>query len=159
MATTHEVRWSVSATPVAVETGDDGGHMAVDTLHENIRKSVGGSGVSAGGGVISQGGTFTDGTSSTPYLQATSGGVAIGDSSVTFIYVKHTGFVWNTATEKGVATTDTLKILADSEHIATLGAGEAWIIPLAGSSATVTTFKAAHGDGSTDIAIEAIGLD
>ena len=159
MATTHEVRWSVSATPVAKESGDDGGTMAHDTIHENIRKSVGGSGITATDGVVSQGGTFTNGTSSTPYLNATNDASgAIGDATATFIYVKHTGFAYSTASALGAATTDTVKIFADSEHIATLPAGSSWIIPLAGSSDSVTTFSAQRG-GSTNIAIEAIGMD
>ena len=160
MATTHEVRQSVSATPVAKETGDDGGTMAHDTIHENIRKSLGGNGTSATDGAISQGGTFTNGTSSTPYLQCTnSAAAAIGDATATFIYVKHTGYEWGgSSTVLGDATEDTILIYADSEHIATLPSRSAWIIPLAGSSSTVTTFSAQRG-GSTDIAIEAIGLD
>lgn len=159
MATTHEVRWSVSATPVAKESGDDGGTMAHDTIHENIRKTLGGSGTSTTAGAISQGGTFTNGVSSTPYLQAdNSTTAAIGDGTATFIYVKHTGYLWSSASVLGAATTDTLKIYADSEHIATLNAGEAWIIPLPGSSSSVTTFSAQRG-GSDDIAVEAIGMD
>lgn len=159
MATTHEVRWSVSATPVAKESGDDGGTMAHDTIHENIRKSLGGSGTTATDGAISQGGTFTNGTSSTPYLQADNSTTAtIGDGTATFIYVKHTGYLWSSASTLGAATTDTIKIYADAEHIATLGAGEAWIIPLAGSSSSVSAFTAQRG-GSDDIAVEAIGMD
>tara|TARA_Y100001938_G_scaffold147833_1_gene229963 strand:- start:2263 stop:2745 length:483 start_codon:yes stop_codon:yes gene_type:complete len=160
MATTHEVRWSVSATPVAKESGDDGGTMAHDTIHENIRKTLGGSGTSETDGAISQGGTFTNGVSSTPYLQAdNSTTCAIGDGTATFIYVKHTGYLWSSASVLGNATTDTLKIYADSEHIATLNAGEAWIIPVPGSSDTVTSGYYAKRGGSSDIAVEAIGMD
>ena len=155
MATTHKVRFSVSATPVVTVDAVAGASLATTTLHEDIRKSVGGSGEITHAGVISQGGV-TDGA--TVYLQATSGGVAIGDASVNFIFVKHTGFAWSSSSALGAATTDTITIYADAEHIATLGAGEAWIIPLSGSSSTVTSFTAKRGS-STDIAIEALGLD
>jgi hypothetical protein len=158
MSTTHEVRWSVSATPVAKETGDDGGHMAVDTLHENIRKVIGGGGTSSTDGAIDFGGTYADGTSSTPYLQATSGGVNVGDGDTTFLFIKHEGYEWSTATVLGDATTDTIKVYIDAEHIATLAAGEAWIIPIAGSSATATNYKVLRG-GSTDLAISIIAFD
>tara|TARA_R100000655_G_scaffold105963_1_gene154702 strand:- start:2004 stop:2480 length:477 start_codon:yes stop_codon:yes gene_type:complete len=158
MATTHEVRWSVSATPVAKETGDDGGHMAVDTLHENIRKSVGGNGTSETAGAIDFGGTYADGVSSTPYLQATSGGVNVGDTDTTFLYIKHTGYKWSSATVLGDATTDTIQVFADAGHIATLNSGESWIIPIPGSSSSVSNFKVKRG-GGTDLAIEVIGFD
>ena len=158
MATTHEVRWSVSATPVAKETGDDGGHMAVDTLHENIRKSVGGSGISATDGAIDFGGTYADGVSSTPYLQASSAGVSVGNGDTTFLYIKHTGYKWSSATVLGDSSTDTITVFADSEHIATLNSGESWIIPIPGSSSSVSSFKVKRG-GSDDLAIEVIGFD
>jgi len=157
MATTHEVRWSVSATPVAVETGDDGGHMAVDTLHENIRKSLGGSGTATTAGEIDFGGTFSDGTSSTPYLQATSGGVAVGDGDSTFIYIKHTGYEWSTASALGDVTDDTVNVNLASAVVACLRAGEAWIIPLHGA-VSAASWTVVRGS-STDIAIEAIGFD
>ena len=157
MATTHEVRWSVSATPVAVETGDNGGHMPVDTLHENIRKSVGGSGVAGTEGATDFGGAWTDGTSATPYLNAAaSGGVAIGDSSSTFIYVKNTGFIYDTATVLGVATLNVVHVLLDAEICGCLRPGEGWIIPLHGA-VSVGSWTA---KGITDdIAVEAIGFD
>ena len=159
MPTTHEVRWSVSAKPIAKETGDNGGTLAHETIHENIRKTLGGSGIAATDGGIDHGGTFTDGVSSTPYLQADAGATAaIGSTTSTFIYVKHTGFEWENATTLGDPTDDLIKIYANTHHIATLRPREAWIIPLHGSSDTVTAFVAVRGS-STDIAVEAIGMD
>ena len=155
MATTHEVRWSVSATPVAKETGANDGIMAVETLHENIRKSLGGSGIVTNDGAIDFGGV-TDGT--TNYLQATSGGVNIGDGDTRFIWVKHTGNAWSSSSVLGATVSDDLDIYIDAEHIASLNPGESWIIPLPNTSSTATNFIAKRG-GSTDIAIEAIGLD
>lgn len=158
MATTHEVRWSVSATPVAKETGDDGGTMAHDTIHENIRKSIGGSGTTVTAGATDFGGTWTNGTSSTPYLSATSGGVNVGDTDTTFLYIKNTGFEYSSATVLGDVSEDTITVFIDAEHIATLNAGEAWIIPIPGSSSTATNYSVKRGS-STDLAIEAIGMD
>jgi hypothetical protein len=157
MSTTHEVRWNVSATPVAVETGDNGGHMAVDTLHENVRKSVGGGGTTVTAGAIDFGGTYTDGVSSTPYLSATSGGVAIGDGDSTFIYVKNLGFAFDDATTLGAVSTDSITIKIGSEVCAALGAGEGWCIPLAGA-VSGSSWTAVRG-GSTDLAIEVIAFD
>ena len=158
MATTHEVRWSVSATPVAKETGDDGGHMAVDTLHENIRKSLGGSGTSATDGVVDFGGTYADGVSSTPYLSASASGVNIGDGDTTFLYIKHTGYKYSTATVLGDATAEYITIKIDAETVARLNAGEAWIIPMQGGVSSATNWKALR-NGADDIAIEVIAID
>ena len=157
MATTHEVRWSVSATPVAKETGDDGGTMAHDTIHENIRKSLGGSGTTTTDGATDFGGAWTDGTSATPYLNAAaSGGVAIGDGDSTFIYVKHTGFIYSSSTALGAVSTNVIHIKLDAEICGCLRPGEGWIIPLHGA-VSVGAWTAV---GITDnIAIETIGFD
>jgi len=165
MATTHEVRWAVSATPIAVETGDDGGHLPVETMHENIRKTVGGSGIATTEGAISQGGTFTDGVSSTPYLDGAQAGVSIGDATCTFIYVKNTGYIYDTATVLGAqvtavqaaAGTHDIHIKVGSEVCAVLKAGEGMIFPLHGAaSASAWT---AIASSNLSIAVEAIGMD
>ena len=153
----HKVRWSVSATPVVVVDGTDANNMATTTVHENIRKSVGGSGVVTTAGAVDFGGTFADGTSTTPYLNAAaSGGGAIGDGDSTFIYVKHTGFIYDTATVLGVATLNVVHVLLDAEICGCLRPGEGWIIPLHGA----VSVGAWTAKGITDnIAVEVIGLD
>ena len=155
MATTHKIQWAVSATPIVTVDAVDGASLETKSIHENIRRTLGGSGEAATAGAIDFGGV-SDGA--TNYLQATSGGVNVGDGDSTFIWIKHTGFVWSSSSALGVATTDTITVFIDAEHIATLGAGESWIIPLAGSSSTATNFIVKRGS-STDIAIEAIGFD
>ena len=153
----HEVRWSVSATPVFSIAEDNGNSMATSTIHENVRKSVGGSGIAVTAGATDFGGAWTDGTSATPYLNAAaSGGVAIGNGDSTFIYVKNTGFVYSTATALGVATVNVIHIKLDSEICGCLRPGEGWIIPLHGA----VSDGAWTATGITDdIAIEAIGFD
>ena len=155
MATTHKVVWSVSATPKVTVDAVDGHSMETVSIHENIRKTLGGSGEVTHDGAIDFGGVTDGGTN---YLQATSGGVAIGDTATRFIWIKHTGFLWSSSSALGAATTDDLDIYADSEHIASLNPGEAWIIPLPNTSDSVTSFTAKRGS-SSDIAVEAIGLD
>ena len=155
MATTHKVVWSVSATPKVTVDAVNGASMETVSIHENIRKTLGGSGEVTNDGAIDFGGV-TDGAAN--YLQCTSGGVNIGDGDTRFIWVKHTGYVWSSASALGAATTDDVNIFIDAEHIATLQPGEAWIIPLPETSSTATNFIAKRGGGS-DIAIEAIGLD
>ena len=155
MATTHKITWSVSATPKVTVDAVDGASLETVTLHENIRKTLGGSGEISNDGAIDFGGV-TDG--STNYLQATSSGVNIGDGDTRFIWVKHTGYAWSSSSALGAASTDDLDIYIDAEHIASLNPGEAWIIPLPNTSSTATNFIAKRGS-STDLAIEAIGLD
>jgi hypothetical protein len=155
MATTHKVVYAVSATPKVTVDAVDGASMETNSIHENIRKTLGGSGEVTNDGAIDFGGV-TNGTVN--YLQATSGGVGIGDGDTRFIFVKHTGFLWSSSTVLGTVTTDKINVFADSEHIATLAAGESWIIPLPDTSSSVSSFTAQRG-GSSDIAIEAIGLD
>ena len=155
MATTHKVVWSVSATPKVTVDAVNGASMETVSIHENIRKTLGGSGEVTNDGAIDFGGV-TDGA--TNYLQCTSGGVNIGDGDTRFIWVKHTGYAWSSASALGAATTDDVNIFIDAEHIATLQPGEAWIIPLPETSSTATNFIAKRG-GSSDLSIEAIGLD
>tara|TARA_R110000744_G_scaffold311048_1_gene418661 strand:- start:541 stop:1008 length:468 start_codon:yes stop_codon:yes gene_type:complete len=155
MATTHKVVWSVLATPKVIVDEVPGASLETVTLHEDIRKSLGGSGQLSHAGAIDYGGVTDGGTN---YLQATSGGVTIGDGDTRFIWVKHTGYLWSSSSVLGAATTDKINIHADVEHVATLKAGEAWIIPLTDTSSNVSGFSAKRG-GSVDIAVEAIGLD
>ena len=155
MATTHKIIWAVSATPKVTVDAVDGASLETVTLHENIRKTLGGSGEISNDGAIDFGGV-TNG--STNYLQATSSGVNIGDGDTRFIWVKHTGYAWSSSSVLGAASTDDLDIYIDAEHIASLNPGEAWIIPLPNTSSTATNFIAKRGS-STDLAIEAIGLD
>jgi len=151
---THTVEWSVSATPKVSLATTAGVNMETATLHEDIRRSLGGSGSATTNGAIDFGGV-SDGA--TNYLQATSGGVAVGDGDSTFIWIRHTGYLWSSSSALGAVTTDTINVKIDSEVVAALKAGEAWIIPLHGavSSGSWTVVRG----GSSDIAIEAIGLD
>ena len=155
MATTHKMVYAVSATPKVTVDAVAGASMETNSIHEDIRRTLGGSGEVTNDGAIDFGGV-SDG--SINYLQATSGGVNIGDGDTRFIWIKHTGYLWSSSSALGVATTDDVDIFIDSEHIASLNPGEAWIIPLPDTSSTATNFIAKRGS-SSDIAIEAIGLD
>ena len=128
MATVHKVRFSVSATPIVIMEAVDGAGFETITVHENIRKTLGGSGEFTYAGAVDYGGTYTNGVSSTPYLNATSGGVGVGDGDTRFIWIKNTGFAYSSATELGDASTDDVNIFIDAEHFASLCPGSAWII-------------------------------
>tara|TARA_R100000664_G_C2703144_1_gene102729 strand:+ start:52 stop:528 length:477 start_codon:yes stop_codon:yes gene_type:complete len=152
---THTVEWSVSATPKVSLATTAGVNMQTATLHEDIRRSLGGSGSATTDGAIDFGGV-SDGA--TNYLQADNSGTAVvGNGDSTFIWIRHTGYLWSSSSALGAATTDTINVKIDSEVVAALKAGEAWIIPLHGAVSN-GSWTVERG-GSSDIAIEAIGLD
>tara|TARA_R100001510_G_scaffold52048_1_gene52452 strand:+ start:5367 stop:5834 length:468 start_codon:yes stop_codon:yes gene_type:complete len=155
MATTHKVRWAVSASPIVTVDAVDGASLETSTLHENIRRTLGGSGEVTNDGAIDFGGVTDGGTN---YLSATAGGVNIGDGDTRFIWVRHTGYAYSSSSALGALNSDKIKIFIDTKHIASLSASEGWIIPLPDTSDNATNFIVKRG-GSTDIAIEVIGLD
>jgi molybdopterin-binding protein len=155
MATTHKVKWAVSASPIVTVDAVDGASLETNTLHENIRRTLGGSGEASTDGAIDYGGV-TDGA--TNYLQGTSGGVQIGNTNSTFIWVKHSGYQWGgDASTLGSATTDNIQVKVGTEVCAVLRPGEAMVFPLHGEASS--SDWTACSDGSDDIAVEAIGLD
>ena len=155
MGATHKVAWAVNSTSRVISAAVGGHSLETQTLHEDIRRSLGGSGELTHDGAIAFGGV-TDGA--TNYLNANAAGVNIGDTDTRFIWVRHTGFEYSSATVLGDVTTELIQINADLEHIASLNPGEAWIIPLPATSSNVTNFKA-HDASDDGIAIEAIGFD
>jgi len=154
IAETHTVEWAVSATPKVSLANTNGVNTPTATIHENIRRTLGGSGTADTAGAIDHGGV-TDGNPN--YLQGTTGGVVIGDASSTFIWVKHTGYQWSSASALGAVSSDNLHIKVGSEICAVLKPGEGMIFPLHGAQSG-SDWKACKAAG-TDVAVEAIGLD
>ena len=56
MATTHKVKWAVSASPIVTVDAVNGASLETNTLHENIRRTLGGSGEVTNDGAIDFGG-------------------------------------------------------------------------------------------------------
>ena len=169
MSATHEVRWSVSATPVTINEGGDGGVTPRTQRHENIRKRLGGSGVSMGDLNIGDlafkdgehneigfyGALFQTFTNANPF--------ALWDDA-SFIWVKNTGYKAEMTTENsegesgiyyistGETHNDNLHILTSGEEvIACLRPGEAWIIPCGSES---NGFKMINGDSGSNILVQ-----
>ncbi|MBC8554831.1 MAG: hypothetical protein H8D23_34905 [Candidatus Brocadiales bacterium] len=151
---TYKIRWSVSATPIVEVDDVDDASLATVTLQETIRKSIGGSGELTHGGDVTHG--EWDGGEN-EYGEASTSGVTIGVSTTQFIWVKHTGYEYSDATTLGDATTTRIKIYIDAECFASLGAGEAMVIPVGGVS-TATSYKAKTASGDA-IAVEHLELD
>ena len=153
MATTHKARFSVSMTPVVTVDAVAGASLETNSLHEDVRKTVGSSGEVTYAGAIDYGG-WTDGTPT--YLSASSSGVTVGNSDTQLLYVEHTGYEYSSGTVLGDATTGKVTLFLDLEIVARLGAGDAMVLPLYGAS--VGTFKVVRV-GSPDKAIIVLGLD
>ena len=132
------------------------------TLHEDIRKTLGGSGettVVASGNTVSVSG-YVNG--SPTYIRATSGGTSIGitgnGSADYTIFIKHTGYAWSSSSELGSSSTDNMDIvITDTDGSTaictmTLSAGQAVVFPdtlLAGGCKIL-----AKRGSSTDLACE-----
>ena len=132
------------------------------TLHEDIRKTLGGSGettVVASGNTVSVSG-YVNG--SPTYIRATSGGTSIGitgnGSADYTIFIKHTGYAWSSSSELGSSSTDNMDIvITDTDGSTaictmTLSARQAVVFPdtlLAGGCKIL-----AKRGSSTDLACE-----
>ena len=132
------------------------------TLHEDIRKTLGGSGettVVASGNTVSVSG-YVNG--SPTYIRATSGGTSIGITGNGLadytIFIKHTGYAWSSSSELGSSSTDNMDIvITDTDGSTaictmTLSAWQAVVLPdtLLGPGCKIL----AKRGGSTDLACE-----
>ena len=142
------VEFGVSATQIAsVAAGEN---TAVDTISADVGKTLGGS-ASVATSLTSTG--FTSGVAQ--YLSApdtTAGGtVNVGASAAfDFVFIKNTGYKYDTATTLGASTSATLKITLGSQEICTIPAGGAIVLPSTPSG----QFKANSTHSSDKIAVE-----
>ena len=122
-------RWNVSLTPEVTQPTEAGGHLAFTTLHEDIRKTLGGSGKVEWAETI-EAGTWAAGANTEGSAAATSGnGVATTVCDVLFI--KHSGFQ---DIAHATVSTDNLNIRDNSDPAAgatlfVLAPGESVVIP------------------------------
>lgn len=156
------IKYAVSATPIytmsAAEAASD-----VDVIAADIAKTVGGSGSSTCGyGNIIGFANDATGTPSYPDI-STATNYGVGSTAVSlgtftaskFVYIKHSGFLFDTGSTLGLSTTAKLKIcmaatIADATTIAVLNAGDAIVLPY---NEAVTPSLFAAGDGVA-IAVE-----
>jgi hypothetical protein len=122
-------RWNVSLTPEVTQPTEAGGHLEFTTLHEDIRKTLGGSGKVEWAETI-QDSTWAAGAHTEEVAQATNGnGVATAACDVLFI--KHSGFQDVAHT---TVSTDNLNIRdntnpASGNTLFVLAPGESVVIP------------------------------
>ena len=123
------IRWSVSVTPEVTQPLETDGHMAFTTLHENIQRSLGGTGSITWAETI-QDSNWADGVHTEELALATSGnGIAV--AACDMLFVKHSGYQEVAHTN---VSTDRLDIRdnsnpASGNTIISIGPGEAICLP------------------------------
>ena len=124
-----EIRWSVSVTPEVTQPLETGGHMEFTTLHEDIRRTLGGSGEITWAETI-QDSTWAAGVHTEELANSTSGN-GITTAACDMLFVKHSGFQDVAHT---TVSTDRLDIRdntnpAAGNTIISIGVGEAICLP------------------------------
>ena len=123
------IRWSVSVTPEVTQPVEAGGHTEFTTLHEDIRRTLGGSGSITWAETINDG-TWAGGVQTEELAAATSGN-GITTAACDMLFVKHSGFQEVAHT---TISTDRLDIRdntnpAAGNTIISIGPGEAICLP------------------------------
>ena len=123
------IRWSVSVTPEVTQPLEAGGHTEFTTLHEDIRRTLGGSGSITWTESI-QDSTWAGGVHTEELANSTSGN-GITTAACDMLFVKHSGFQDEAHT---TVSTDRLDIRdntnpAAGNTIISIGVGEAICLP------------------------------
>uniref|UniRef100_A0A6M3XNT0 Uncharacterized protein n=1 Tax=viral metagenome TaxID=1070528 RepID=A0A6M3XNT0_9ZZZZ len=154
----NRIEFSVSCTPVvSVAVGEN---VAVDTIANDMQKSLGGSGAVASGeidpSVTVTFNTFgyTANTVSYRNINTSATTTSFGDVTLfDFCIIKHTGRLYSDATTLGIATTMAIDIYVGTQIICCIRPGEAIVLPLRGKVATIT-MGARLQSGTTGVALE-----
>lgn len=153
------VEFSVGITPI-VTIAAASESPAVDALCVDVAKSLGASGsttVTWGSTIGYAAGVpvYPDTSSATNYAVGQTAASLGTFTSIKFVFIKHTGYLYSSSSAVGAATTAKLKVcsaatIANATTVAVLNAGEAIILPY-NTALTPTLFAA--GDGVA-IAVE-----
>ena len=124
-----KIRWSVSVTPEVTQPLEAGGHQEFTTLHEDIRRTLGGSGEVDWSESI-QDSNWAGGTHTEELAEATSGN-GIATDACDMLFIKHSGYQDVAHT---TVSTDRLDIRDNSNPssgntIISIGPGEAICLP------------------------------
>lgn len=147
------VDYGVSVTPICtVPAGTVDNNASVDTIHQDVGKSLG-----SAGSVTIPGGASLGYTAGVAAYKTSATNLTIGQTataldtftSIKFIWIKHTGFLFSSSSVLGAATTAQLKIcmaatIAAATTVCVLNTGESIFLPY--NVATTPTIYTA-GDG------------
>tara|TARA_Y100001938_G_scaffold142771_1_gene214556 strand:- start:4890 stop:5381 length:492 start_codon:yes stop_codon:yes gene_type:complete len=146
MANKNTPTFSVSVTPKVSLDESAGVHQAMDVIHEDVRKTLGGSGTVTGTGIEALGGTggsWANGTY-TQLTNSSNAGAIANDADSDLVFIKHLGTLVADGSASDNSTTSLL-IKHDTDVIAELLNGEAIVLPRPGASSALIL---ATGDGS-----------
>jgi hypothetical protein len=165
MADKNTPAFSVSVTPKVSLDESNGNYMAQDVIHENVRKTLGGSGVVTGTGMEALGGTgssWADGVY-TQLTNSSNAGAIANDEDSDIVFIKHLGTLVSDGTASDNSTTSLL-VKCGSAHgsnsadvvIAELLNGEAIVLPRPGvtSAIVLATGDGAGGTSSNHVNVE-----
>lgn len=152
------VQFSVSVTPIEELTTAESGGETTDTMWPGTAKSLGGSGAYdlTGGHEDNIG----YGGSGVPAYVTTGGAINADTNELRGLLIRHTGYLYSSATVLGAATTDNFSVTVGAKVIADLGPGQAFFLPNDGGAANdldcaeFTTTKS----GSSEIAVEFLAI-
>ena len=157
MADKNTPSFAVSVTPKVSVDAEAGVFQAMTVIHEDVRKSLGGSGTVDGTGIEALGGTggsWANGTY-TQLTNSSNAGAIANDEDSDLVFIKHLG----TLVADGTAsdnTTTSLLIKHDTDVIAELLNGEAIVLPRCGaaSALVLATGDGAGGTSSNHVNVE-----
>ena len=146
MADKNTPTFAVSVTPKVSVDAEAGVFQAMDVIHEDVRKTLGGSGTVTGTGVEALGGTGGSwaGGTYTQLTNSSNAGAIANDADSDLVFIKHLGTLVADGTAANDSTTSLL-IKHDTDVIAELLSGEAMAFPRPGANSALIL---ATGDGS-----------
>tara|TARA_Y100001938_G_scaffold42935_1_gene59200 strand:- start:10448 stop:10939 length:492 start_codon:yes stop_codon:yes gene_type:complete len=149
MANKNTPTFAVSVTPKVSLDNDPGLHDAMDVIHEDVRKTLGGGGTVTGTGTEALGGTggsWANGTYNQLNNSSNAGAIA-NDADSDIVFIKHLGTLVADGSAADDSTTSLL-IKHGSDVIAELLSGEAIVLPRPGASSALT-LATGNGSGGT----------
>jgi len=157
MADYNNPDFAVSVTPKVSVDKEEGVFQAMTVIHEDVRKSLGGSGTVTGVGIEALGGTggsWANGAY-TQLTNSSNAGAIANDADSDLVFIKHLGTLVSDGTVSDNATTSLL-IKHDTDVIAELLNGEAIVLPRCGASSALilATGNGAGGTSSNHVNVE-----
>ena len=157
MADKNTPTFAVSVTPKVSVDAEAGVFQAMDVLHEDVRKTLGGGGTVTGTGVEAEGGTGGSWAAGvyTQLTNSSNAGAINNDASSDLVFIKHLGTLVSDGSVSDNPTTSLL-IKHGSDVMAELLNGEAIVLPRPGSSSALTlaTGNGAGGTSSNHVNVE-----
>ena len=157
MADYNNPDFAVSVTPKVSVDKEEGVFQAMTVIHEDVRKSLGGSGTVTGVGIEALGGTggsWANGAY-TQLTNSSNAGAIANDADSDLVFIKHLGTLVADGTPSDNSTTSLL-IKHDTDVIAELLNGEAIVLPRCGASSALilATGNGAGGTSSNHVNVE-----